>query len=310
MVAVATPANWRLFLSVAFLQLGCADVLDIPSDPRLVESGPWRCVGSAPQKSASLASDAEVRVRTCDFITDCTTDVTGLSAKLCDKRDVGCNQPRLRDITDTNGEFKFRVPTAGGGFDGYLRVDSSLAYCTDVDAFGAVAGSTLCGVTSPECDLGAPDARCYVTIFAPAMLFFNPPIVRDVLEPLPLQMFPSSGLPAVIAAAGIRIDPAGGSLFLQALDCDGKPASGVRFEVAQHQDVVHPLYVDNGVVSSGATHTDGTGVGGFIGVPPGFVTVTGYNESGAPIAEVGLQAAASILTYGTLSPPTGMAAGP
>jgi hypothetical protein len=310
MVALATAANWRVSLSFALLQLGCADVLDIPSDPRLVESGPWRCVGSASERSAALTSEAEVRVRTCDFITDCRTDVTGLSAKLCDKRDVGCNQPRLSDIANTNGEFKFRVPTAGGGFDGYLRIDSSLAFCTDAEAFGAVAGPTLCGVTSPECDLGAPDARCNVTMFAPAMMFFNPPIVSDVKEPLPLQMFPSSGLPAVIAAAGIRIDPAGGSLFLQALDCDGKPASGVRFALTQHQDVVQPLYVDNGVVSSGATRTDATGVGGFISVPPGFVTVTGYNESGAPIAEVGLQAAASILTYGTLSPSTGTAAQP
>jgi hypothetical protein len=287
------------------LQGGCAEVLDVPSDPRVVKTGPWRCVDSAPRTLTAAGAEAEVRVRTCDFITDCTTDVTGLTAKLCDKRDVGCNQPRQSGITDANGEFKFRVPTAGGGFDGYLRVDSSLAFCTDTEAFGGVAGATLCSVTSPQCDLAHPDERCYVTLFAPAMLFFNPPILRDVERPLPLQMFPSSGLPAVIAAAGIQIDPAGGSLFLQALDCDGAPASGVSFEVAQHRDVVQPLYVDNGVVSSTATHTDATGVGGFVGVPPGFATVIAYNSDGVEIGQIGLQAAASILTYGTLSPSAG-----
>ncbi|HWA75320.1 MAG TPA: hypothetical protein VG937_23445 [Polyangiaceae bacterium] len=294
--ALSAAMPWLL------LQAGCAEVLDVPSDPRVVKTGPWRCVNSAPRALTAPASDAEVRVRTCDFITDCTTDVTGLTAKLCDKRDVGCNQPRQSGITDANGEFKFRVPTAGGGFDGYLRVDSPLAFCTDTQAFGAVAGATLCGLTSPLCDLARPDERCYVTLFAPAMLFFNPPIVRDVEQPLPLQMFPSSGLPAVIAAAGIQIDPAGGSLFLQALDCDGVPASGVSFEVTQHRDVVQPLYVDNGVVSSTAPQTDATGVGGFVGVPPGFATVVAHNSDGVEIGQIGLQAAASILTYGTLAP--------
>lgn len=305
MVGRASANRLGVAAPLLLLSIGCADVLDLPSDPRVVKTGPWRCLETEGSAPAAPATDAEVRVRTCDFITDCTTDVTGLTAKLCDKRDVGCNQPRQTGIVDANGEFKFRVPTAGGGFDGYLRVDSPLAYCTDAGAFGAVAGPVLCGLTSPQCDLASPDERCYVTLFAPAMLFFNPPIVRDVEQPLPLQMFPSSGLPAVISAAGIRIDPAGGSLFLQALDCDGAPASGVSFKVAQHQDLVQPLYVDNGVVSSSATRTDGTGVGGFVGVPPGFVTVIGYNADGAEIGEVGLQAAASILTYGTLPPSLG-----
>jgi len=134
------------------------------------------------------------------------------------------------------------------------------------------------------------------------MMFFNPPIVRDVERPLPLQMFPSSGLPAVIAAAGIQIDPTGGSLFIQAFDCDGLPASDVKYTVAQHESVVKPLYVDNGVVSSSATHTDSSGVGGFVSVPPGFVTVIGYNADSVSIGEIGVQAAPGALTYGTLFP--------
>lgn len=283
--------------------LGCAELLDVPDDPYVAPSGPWRCLNQAATATTSeTATEAHVRVRTCDFITDCTTNVTGLTAKLCDKRDVGCNQPRLSGISDQDGEFRFQVPTAGGGFDGYLRVDSGLAFCTDPAAFGAVAGATLCSLTSPACDLAMPDQRCYITMFAPAMMFFNPPIVRDVERPLPLQMFPSAGLPAVISAAGIQIDPAGGSLFIQALDCDGRPAAGVRFQVAQNANVVRSLYVDNGLVSSSATQTDATGVGGFVSVPPGFVTVTGFSSDGVAIGELGLQSAPSTLTYGTLSP--------
>jgi hypothetical protein len=115
-------------------------------------------------------------------------------------------------------------------------------------------------------------------------------------------MFPTSGLPAVIAAAGIQIDPTAGSLLLQAFDCDGAPATDVSFALGEHKDGVRSLYSENGVVSSGAMHTDASGIGGFVSVPPGFVTVVGYNSDGVAIGQIGLQAAASILTYGSLHP--------
>jgi hypothetical protein len=306
MVSESTPRTVHTRFGAPALLLvaaaSCADVLDVPSDPFVAQTGPWRCLNETATTPAAAVSEAQVRVRTCDFISDCTTDVTGLTARLCDKRDVGCNQPRLADITDVNGEFRFSVPTAGGGFDGYLLVHSGLAFCTDSRAFGNVAGPMLCGLTSPQCDMNVPDDRCNITLFAPAMLFFNPPIVRDVERPVPLQMFPSAGLPTVIAAAGIETEATSGNLFIQALDCDGMPASGVRFEVAQHKDLVSPLYVDNGVVSTTTTHTDSTGIGGFVRVPPGFVTVVGYNSEDVAIGEIGVQAAPSTLTYGTIFP--------
>lgn len=284
--------------------VACSEVLDIPNDPKLVQTGPWRCLGqSSPATAVSPPSaQASVRVQACNFISDCTTNATGLTARLCDKRDVGCNNPRLSGITDTNGELRFQVPTAGGGFDGYLLVTSQVASCTDTQAFGAVAGKTLCDLVSPTCDISAPDMRCYLPVYAPAMLFFNPPIVADVDTPLPLQLFPTSGLPTVIGAAGIQVDPTAGNLFIQALDCDGKPASGVTYQIAQYQSQVSSLYVDNGIVSESVTHTDATGVGGFVRVPPGFVSVTGYNSDSVAIGEIGVQAAPSVLTYSPLLP--------
>jgi hypothetical protein len=278
-------------------------VLDIPDDPQLVATGPWRCLSQAPSVTAMpAAGQAKVSVQACNFISDCTTNASGLTARLCDKRDVGCINPRLSGLTDTNGEFTFQVPTAGGGFDGYLLVDSQVASCTDSGAFGAVAGKTLCDLAAPSCDLAAPDVRCSVKIYAPAMLFFNPPIVADSDTPLPLQLFPTSGLPAVIGAAGIQVNPAGGNLFIQALDCDGKPAAGVTYQLAQNGNQVSPLYIENGIVSVAVTHTDASGVGGFVGVSPGFVSVTGYNSDGVAIGQIGVQAAPSVLTYTALLP--------
>jgi hypothetical protein len=289
---------------VVLAPVACSEVLDIPNDPKLAASGPWRCLGQslATTPTAPVNAQANVRVQACNFISDCTTNATGLTARLCDKRDVGCNNPRLSGITDTNGELRFQVPTAGGGFDGYLLVTSQVASCTDAQAFGAVAGKTLCDLTAPTCDVTAPDASCYLPVYAPAMLFFNPPIVADVDTPLPLQLFPTSGLPAVIGAAGIQVDPMSGNLFIQALDCDGKPASGVSYQMAQYEDQVSPLYVDNGIVSESVTHTDASGVGGFVRVPPGFVSVTGYNSDSVAVGQIGVQAAPSVLTYSALLP--------
>jgi hypothetical protein len=293
----------KLFTLLLLTLVGCADVLDIPSDPKLVATGPWRCLKQAPPMlPAAPTAQAQVRVQACDFITECKTSVSGLTAKLCDKLDVGCNSPRQSAIVDINGEFRFQVPTVGGGFNGYLLVDSRVAYCTDGEAFGTVAGKVLCDLVAPQCDLTAPNELCSAKVFAPAMLFFNPPIVRDVELPLPLQMFPTSGLPAVLAAAGIAIDPTAGNLFIQALDCDGHPAAGVTYQIGQYGSQVSTLYVNNGIVSNSVTQTDATGIGGFVRVPPGFVSVTGYNTEGVAIGQIGVQAAPSTLTYSALFP--------
>lgn len=292
---------------VLVLSAGCGQILDIPRDPTLAPAGPWRCLASpaaaSPSgKAAVTKPTAVVRVQPCNFITDCTTAVSGLTAQLCDKRDVGCVNPRLVNLTEADGEFRFEVPTVGGGFAGYLAIDSPVALCTDAATFGAVAGKALCGLVAPSCDVAAPDARCTTKIYAPSMLFFNPPILDDMPGPMPVQMFPISGLPTVLAAAGLQIDPEAGNLLIQALDCDGRPATGVTYRVQQFEDQVRPLYVQNGIVSSAAGYTDTAGLGGFVSVPPGFVSVVGYTVGGTLIGSVGVQASPSVLTYTTLLP--------
>jgi hypothetical protein len=288
----------------ALVLASCGQVLDIPNDPQLVPTGPWRCLKqpAAPAQQTPVAAQAQVRVQACDFITACTTTVSGLTAQLCDKVDVGCITPRLSGLSDVHGEFRFQVPTAGSGFDGYLLVTSPVASCTDTAAFGNVAGPVLCGAVAPQCNLSAPDKNCMLSLFAPALLFFNPPIVSDVAQPLPLQLFPSAGLPSIIQAAGIQLDPNSGNLFIQALDCDGNPAPDVSYTIAQNAGKASPLYVNNGVVSSTFTRTDSTGIGGFVGVPPGFVSVLGLNGDSVPVGQIGVQAVSSTLTYSVLLP--------
>ncbi len=279
---------------------GCAEVLDIPEDPALV--GRWRCLAEDAPTPPPPASTAQVQVRACNFIDNCTTPVTGLSARLCAQRNVGCTNPLEEGIFDENGDgvLTFEVPTSSpSGFNGYLEVTSATALCTDAQ-FGSF-GPMLCGL-SPGCDPAAPDERCRAPVFARAMLFFNPPIYQDVSAPISLPLIPSAEIPAMLTAAGAQLDPSTGNLFITALDCDGVPAPGVTYGIAEHQDSVTQLYMHGGLPNKTDLVTDESGVGGFLGVPGGFANVTGYNENLDVVGVIGVQTAPFTMTYTAIAP--------
>jgi hypothetical protein len=295
------PAG-RACALVALLSLsGCAEILDIPDNATLALQGPWRCLGHPEPAPIPSQGSATVRVEACDFISNCLQPVTGLTARLCAKRDVACTNPIRTDIRDVGGVLELAVPTAQGGFDGYLEISAPPAPCTDRARFGAAASGLLCSLV-PECDPSAPDERCDIPSYARSLLFFNPPVTGDLAQPLRVPMLSSGGLPAVVQAAGATLDPTTGNLFITALDCDGTPTAGVTYAISQHQDVVTQLYVDNGVVSDTALRTDQSGIGGFVGVPAGFVEVTAFKEDFEPIGDIGVLAAPFTMTYCALVP--------
>ncbi len=283
---------------------GCAEILDIPetSTLELAPAGPWRCLetaaGPPPMPSASSAT---VRFQACDFISGCTEPVTGLHARLCDKLDIGCNNPRQVDIRDTGGQLEFDVPIGARGFDGYLEVSTALARCYDTEVFGNAALGLLCQL-APQCDPAQPTEACDIPIYSPVMWFFNPPVTADVEIPIPLQFYPSAALPLVVDAAGGELVPGTGSVFMTVIDCDGQPAPGITLDIAEYEDEATPLYFDSGVISNTVSETDASGVGGFIRIPPGFVEITGVNRDNEPIAKVGVQASPVFVTYTVLAP--------
>ena len=296
-----------LFTAPLLLLSGCGKVLDIPDDPKLAQ-GPWSCLDNPRQASAPAGETAIVRIQACNFVsTNCAEPATGITAKLCDKKDVTCANPIEPKISDTDGALVFEVQTGGVlgvGFDGYLQIVPPLEKCTNRDVFGA-AGPVLCGF-APGCDQAAPDERCNVPLYAPTFFFFNPAIKADVTKPMPLPLVPTSAVLSLIEASGVNFDPTTGMVFVTALDCNGNPASGVSFNVDKYQDRVTPLYVDSGVVSSTVTQTDVSGVGGFVGVPSGFIGVEGSlidNEGNARrLGDVGLQVTSFNVTYSTVVP--------
>jgi hypothetical protein len=288
--------------ALATTLLGCASILDIPDAPELEASGPWACLGREPPALLTTAPRAKVRVFACDFVGNCMQPVTNLTAKLCLKRDVGCTNPIAKDLTDKNGLFEIDVDATGDGFDGYLDVSAPTAQCTDKAAFGD-AGPMLCGLL-PNCNPDKPSEACLAPTYARALVFFNPPVRKTFDKPQPVPLLPAAALPAIVGAAGAKLDITTGNLFISALDCSDTPASGVTYSIGEHQDKVTQLYVDHGVVSNTSLQTDTSGIGGFVGVPTGFAEVTGYNSELEKIGKIGVQVAPFTLTYSALSPYT------
>jgi hypothetical protein len=148
----------------------------------------------------------------------------------------------------------------------------------------------------------APTAACDYPTYAPVLWFFNPPVIRDIEEPILLELYPSASLPLIVDAAGGTLAPGTGSVFMTAVDCDGQPAPGVTLDIAEYENEATSLYFDSGVISNTASETDSSGVGGFIRIPPGFVEITGLNGEDTPVAKVGVQANATFVTYTVLAP--------
>jgi hypothetical protein len=64
------------------------------------------------------------------------------------------------------------------------------------------------------------------------------------------------------------------------------------------------LFQVNGVVTNMATATDSSGVGGLLGVPEGFATVSAYPAGTArEVASIGVQIVPGTVTYVTVIPP-------
>lgn len=273
----------------------CAELVSFPDDPALVDPGPWDCRGAAAASAPSAGSTVTVRVQACDSFGDCSVPFEGLSADLCEKLDVGCSRPVAQDLTPVDGLFEIEVPLDERGFDGYLKVSSPSESCLDGES------AALCSF-APGCDPDAPDERCQVPLYAPALFFFNPPIRSEPAEPFSLALLRLGAVPALAQAAGAPFDPTLGNLVVTGLDCNGARAAGLSYELRQHPDSVTPLYMANGILSDSLSETDATGVGGFVGVPPGFVDVLGFAGGGDTIGGVGVQVSRLSISYATLVP--------
>lgn len=281
---------------------GCAQVLDIPDNPEVV--GRWRCLSDPPPAPVPLRTQATVRVQACNFMTQCTQKVANLRARVCPQVDRFCTNVLVDNVTDENedGLLTFTVSTPPMGFNGYVEVTSQTAPCMDEGAFGTFSPMMCQLARQRGCDPDAPDEKCEMPIYARSLFFFNPPIFNDVMQPLMLPLIPAAEIPTMLEGAGASLNPTTGNLFITALDCDGKPASGVTYSLLQSNQETTQLYVRGGVPNPLDLQTDDSGVGGFLGVPDGYANVTAYNESLDEVGETAVHAAPFTMTYTAITP--------
>lgn len=118
-------------------------------------------------------------VDVCDFVAGYPNAVSGLSAKVCDKRDMGCQQPLQTGFVDEAGRLSLQVPTERAGFDRYVTIQPPAVSC---------AGSEILEAKDP---------------------LSEPPVTANLEEPIAVPLFKtrdfSASVSYVAMAPGLRL---------------------------------------------------------------------------------------------------------
>jgi hypothetical protein len=187
-----------------------------------------------------------------------------VSVRACARLDVTCASPLAGPVeTDGAGHATLGLPAS---FDGYLELKSATA--------------------------------------VPAIFFFSPRPIRAETYRVPLLS--ATGFGEIAKTSGATIEPARGHLLLFALDCDltfGTFAPGVAFSVEPASETTRGFYLAGGLPSTAATQTDDSGVGGFVNVAPGVVTVRGaVVATTRPSGSSSVLVRAGTVTYSAIAP--------
>jgi hypothetical protein len=201
----------------------------------------WACV----EESGSVLGLPENRqrpltyaLRGTDFITN--TPLPTFQVRACFRSDVACSNPATPFISA--GADGVAAVTLFEGFNGFLEVRSE-------------------GML-------------------PSLLFFADTWSAELLralEQVPVALLPVPALVALSESARVPLDPSGGVISINAYDCGGAFASGVRLET---NTAAVPYSFVNGLPVVYQDVTSEQGLAGFVNVPPGVVVVTAFPDDG------------------------------
>jgi len=134
----------------------------------------------------------------------------------------------------------------------------------------------------------------------PTLYFFNPPIDHNQDIPA-LSLSNATSRGALLGQLQASSDRAG--ILLHAVDCTGKPASGVTFAIAPSDPAAIAYYLSSGLPTRSSRATDVSGYGGFVNLPSGTVTVTATDDqTKAVIDSLTLVVRAGSDTWSTMVP--------
>lgn len=239
-----------------------ADTADADTS-ETVPSGPWGCVGSI---SWPLDTTGEKRTTRNRIVDVSEKPVKGVVFVACGKLDPECTKPITAEVTtDTDGIFALTVPR---GFDGYFKA--------------------------------TPPAPLMPAIIVSPPLYENQDAIAVGGEPL--HALSKTDIDALLALVGGSVDDTAGHLLSQSLDCEGKTAAGVSLSPSLKGPNTKGYYYEGGLPNTDALATDATGLGGFVNIPPGNVTLTGRNALGQLYAKRTVIVKAKTVTYLTSAP--------
>jgi hypothetical protein len=261
----------------------CVNRVCVGSDAGPVEAGMWSCLGSI-GVDAAPPGNVNVVVPLIDLTSQKGVQPTDVFARICAKIDVNCNSPLASGDAgiilspDVQGLLHLTIPA---GFDGFVLVDPIVP-----DGGAPPDGG----------DAGQPN------VFVPSLVFFNPPIDHDLVYSV-IVMVKTSELVQIATIEQTPIDPSLGAVFMETVDCNAKPSSGVSVTLDSQTSTTQGFYFENGLPKLNASSTDVTGYAGFVNAPLGTRSVTGTLQATQQrIGTATVFTRPSTISYTTMAP--------
>ncbi len=267
------------------------------------DDSPWGCLANPPPRAVEdRSAPVVIRQRYLVYsLSDCQHNrpIPGTQLKLCSQRDVTCGSPVETATTDCDGYANFRA--AYRGFEGFVLVtpprptvgdggstwpETTVRCFRELAAREAAAGKSgdRCAV---QTDLkGDPVIPIPDDLVEGVSALVPPPSAGDdpakeIPEPEAAHLMSTGTLRSLLGIVGRPFDTNGGHLLALALDCQGKPATGVNLAVSGGIGQNSQLYYtdSSGLPNINQGETSERGETGYLNLEPGptgigVVTVT------------------------------------
>lgn len=227
----------------------------------LCEDDPqWSCLTAQPTDAPAY----QLTMHLTDAI-DSTKMLPGVTARLCRKLDVMCDNPvGPTAVADDAGKITMQVEK---GFDGYVQLT---------------------------------DAK-----IAPSMYFLTPPTSGNLdLPSVPLAS-PFVAASIVLQAGGTTwARDTSGIVLLTAFDCLGTAAANINFSIGGAPDPnTFIFYLVNALPTTAVSVTDDTGYGGLVNVPAGVATVSALlGPGGRKVSKISVLVRPGYVSYSSVTP--------
>lgn len=224
----------------------------------------WGCLGKVPPYPESdPTAPVSFQLGFIDVVS--RRELAGLGVKACASTDRDCAAPLVGSEAQTGADGIANV-AVHSGFRGFLRIDTSQA------------GDLV-----------------------PSLLYVQPVPDKARPEGYPTEVWglvSKSSVVFIASSAGKEVKPGLGHIFFHASDCSGKPAAGVVVSVSPITASTFVYYLDSGG-SPGLTQqsTAALGIGGYLNLASGTVTLTYRREDGVFIGSEEVIVRGDEITY-------------